>query len=57
MNTDVDILIVGGGLVGGTLALALSHSSLRIGLVEAQTDAERQASPAGLRRAGRLCPR
>ena len=49
MNTDFDILIVGGGLVGGSLALALSHSSLRIGLVEAQTDAERQASPAGLR--------
>lgn len=49
MNPDFDILIVGGGLVGGSLALALSHSSLRIGLVEAQTDAERQASPAGLR--------
>ena len=49
MNTDFDILIVGGGLVGGSLALALNHTSLRIGLVEAQTDAERQASPAGLR--------
>jgi len=46
MSTDFDILIVGGGLVGGSLALALRHSTLRIGLVEAVTDAERQASSA-----------
>ncbi len=46
-DTDYDILIVGGGLVGGSLALALKDSSLRIGLVEALSDADRQASPAG----------
>lgn len=49
MNTDFDVLIVGGGLVGGSLALALRHSTLRIGLVEAVTDAERQASSASER--------
>ena len=50
MNTatnEFDVLIVGGGLVGGSLALALAHTSLRVGLVEAQTDEERQASSAG----------
>lgn len=34
-QTDFDVLIVGGGLVGGSLAIALANSSLRIGLVEA----------------------
>jgi 2-octaprenyl-6-methoxyphenol hydroxylase len=47
MNTEFDILIVGGGLVGGSLALALDKTPLRVGLVEAQTDAERLASSAG----------
>lgn len=47
MNYDYDLLIVGGGLVGGSLALALRDAPLRIGVVEAQTQAERQASPAG----------
>ncbi|MGZ8216088.1 2-octaprenyl-6-methoxyphenyl hydroxylase [Methylomagnum sp.] len=49
MNYDYDLLIVGGGLVGGSLALALRDAPLRIGVVEAQTEAERQASPAGER--------
>ena len=47
MNYDYDLLIVGGGLVGGSLALALKDAPLRIGVVEAQTERERQASPAG----------
>jgi 2-octaprenyl-6-methoxyphenol hydroxylase len=47
MTYDFDLLIVGGGLAGGSLALALRDSPLRVGIVEAQTDAERHADPAG----------
>lgn len=47
MMTDLDVLIVGGGPVGGSLALALQGSSLRVGLVEAMTDADRLNSAAG----------
>ena len=35
MTTDYDILIVGGGMVGATMAYALSPLPLRIGVVEA----------------------
>jgi 2-octaprenyl-6-methoxyphenol hydroxylase len=49
MNYDYDLLIVGGGLVGGSLALALKDAPLRVAVVEAQTEAERLASPAGNR--------
>ena len=35
MNGEFDLLIVGGGMVGASLAHALKHSGLRIGLIEA----------------------
>lgn len=34
-NTDFDLIIIGGGLVGASLACALEKSSLRIAIVEA----------------------
>lgn len=47
MNSDFDLLIVGGGLVGGCLALALRDTPLRVGIVEALTEPQRQALAAG----------
>lgn len=35
MSTDYDILVVGGGMVGATMAYALSPLPLRIGVIEA----------------------
>ena len=34
-NTDFDLIIIGGGLVGASLACALAESSLRIAIIEA----------------------
>lgn len=35
MQPDFDVLIIGGGMVGASLALALQHSGLRLGVIEA----------------------
>lgn len=47
MTPDFDLIIVGGGLVGGSLALALRGSPLKIAVVEAQTDADRALAASG----------
>ncbi|KAF3978105.1 MAG: 2-octaprenyl-6-methoxyphenyl hydroxylase [Methylococcales symbiont of Iophon sp. n. MRB-2018] len=47
MQYDYDILIVGGGLAGNCLALALKESGLRIALVEASSREQQKQSPAG----------
>jgi 2-octaprenylphenol hydroxylase len=45
-----DVLIVGGGMVGTTLACALKHSGMKIGLIEAQSPADIRADdPVDLR--------
>ena len=46
---DYDLIIVGGGLVGGSLALALRHAPLRVAVVDAQSETQRRASPGGVR--------
>jgi 2-octaprenyl-6-methoxyphenol hydroxylase len=47
MQHDYDILIVGGGLAGNCLALALKDSGLRIAIIEASTREQLHHSPAG----------
>src|SRR5690625_3604362 len=45
MSADVDVLIVGGGLVGASLACALGQSPLKVALVEpVPPEAEQQPS-------------
>jgi len=44
---EYDVLIVGGGLAGNCLALALQSSDLRVAIIEANTAAELHAAPAG----------
>lgn len=46
---DYDILIVGGGLVGASLALALENTPIRVGLIEAQSETERLTAASGQR--------
>ncbi len=47
MQHDYDILIVGGGLAGNCLALALKDAGLRMAIIEANTREQLQNSPAG----------
>ena len=47
MQQDYDLIIVGGGLAGNCLALALKDTGLRIAIVEANTREQLYASPAG----------
>ena len=47
MKHDYDVLIVGGGLAGNCLALALQACDLKIAIVEANTREQLHDSPAG----------
>ncbi len=47
MPVDYDLVIVGGGLAGNCLALALQGNGLKIALIEAQTPEQLHASAAG----------
>lgn len=47
MQDNYDLVIVGGGLAGNCLALALQHSGLKIAIVEAIEREKRRSSPAG----------
>jgi 2-octaprenyl-6-methoxyphenol hydroxylase len=47
MQNDYDLMIVGGGLAGNCLGLALQDSGLRIAIIEANTRAQQENSPAG----------
>ncbi len=47
MRSDYDLLIVGGGLAGNCLALALKDTGLKIAVVEANTRTQLETSPAG----------
>lgn len=49
MQTDYDVIIIGSGMVGGCLGLALSQTSLRIAIVEAKPFVDKQADSAGKR--------
>jgi 2-octaprenyl-6-methoxyphenol hydroxylase len=47
MQQDYDLLIVGGGLAGNCLALALKDTGLRMAIVESNTREQLSVSPAG----------
>jgi 2-octaprenyl-6-methoxyphenol hydroxylase len=47
MSPDYDLIIVGGGLAGNCLALALMNSGLKVAIVEAATREQLHKSPGG----------
>lgn len=47
MQLDYDLIIVGGGLAGNCLALALQDSGLRVAIIEANSRAQLQAAATG----------
>ena len=47
MQQEYDLVIVGSGLAGNCLALALKDTGLRIAIIEASTREQLHASPAG----------
>lgn len=49
MTTDYDLIIIGSGMVGACLGLALSQTSRRVAIVEAKTIDEKQADSVGKR--------
>ncbi|ORU92080.1 MAG: 2-octaprenyl-3-methyl-6-methoxy-1,4-benzoquinol hydroxylase [Cycloclasticus sp. symbiont of Poecilosclerida sp. N] len=49
MSHDYDVIIIGGGMVGGCLGLALSQSRLRVAIVEACEFSAKQSDSAGKR--------
>lgn len=47
MSKEYDVLIIGGGLAGNCLALALKNCGLKIAVIEASSRQQRKDSPAG----------
>lgn len=47
MKQDYDVLIIGGGLAGNCLALALQNSDLKVAIIETHTREQLHLSPAG----------
>mgnify|MGYP000258699684 CR=1 FL=1 len=47
MKQDYDVLIIGGGLAGNCLALALQDTNLKVAIIEASTREQLHNSPAG----------
>lgn len=47
MQMEYDLLIIGGGLAGNCLALALKNSGLKTAIIEASSREQRKSSPAG----------
>ena len=49
MQTDYDIVIIGGGMVGSSLGLALSQTALRVAVVETRLASEKKKADSGKR--------